>query len=125
MGVCQLSQVTVRLPEKGHIETSMLDETILSTILKAETLVEGLWVRNPKPTWTYNALSGHRSSNRTISRLYVHVDWGHKDVSREGTTPEASPHLFLCGIPISIFMKVSEAKERQGRYLREMPRRLV
>ena len=27
---------------------------------------------------------------------------------------EASPHLFLCEIPISIFMKVSEAKERQG-----------
>jgi hypothetical protein len=33
--------------------------------------------------------------------------------------------LFLCGIPISILMKVLEAKERQGRYLREMPLSLV
>ena len=35
-----------------------------------------------------------------VCRLYGQVDWGHKDVSREGTNPEASPHLFLCGIPI-------------------------
>jgi hypothetical protein len=28
-------------------------------------------------------------------------------------------------IPIEIFMKLFEARERQGRYLREMPRRLV
>ncbi len=34
--------------------------------------------------------------------------------------PRILPHLFLCGIPIEIFMKVIEAKERQGRYLREM-----
>jgi hypothetical protein len=32
---------------------------------------------------------------------------------------------FLCGIPIQVFMKVFEAKERQGRYLGEMPPRFV
>ncbi len=39
--------------------------------------------------------------------------------------PGAFPHLFLCEVPIQVFMKVSEAKERQGRYLREMFPRLV
>jgi hypothetical protein len=34
---------------------------------------------------------------------------------------KASPHFSLYEIPISIFMKVFKAKERQGRYLREMP----
>ncbi len=38
---------------------------------------------------------------------------------------KASPHLFLCGTPIQVFMKLFEAKERQGRYLRDNSRRLV
>ncbi len=31
---------------------------------------------------------------------------------------KASPHSFLCGIPISVSMKVFEAKESEGRHLR-------
>ncbi len=33
--------------------------------------------------------------------------------------------MLLCGIPIEILMKVFEAKERQGKAIREMPPYLV
>jgi hypothetical protein len=39
--------MTVRLPEKSHIETSIVDGAALPTILKADTQSAGLWVRNP------------------------------------------------------------------------------
>jgi len=46
------------------------------------------------------------------------------DRHTSGTTPETLPHLFLCGIPMEIFVKGFKAKERQGKAIREMPPRL-
>jgi hypothetical protein len=61
-----------------------------------------------------------------LSSILVGVSWSEFLAGTLRAQPlKASPHLFLCGIPIQIFMKVFEAKERQRRYLREMPLSLV
>ncbi len=55
---------------RHHPDVAAVSSAVKKTILSAAL----------SSTWTYNALTGHRSSTRTISRLHVQVDWGHEDV---------------------------------------------